>query len=208
MYFKENVYPTDSADHFNDYDKRVDVDKFKDKSLIAGHIDYDDIVPKVAKTHMIMTILREPVSRCISWYKYSTLISNENINVENKSLPLEDICLSKHRLNTMYVHNTMTWMLGDHLDPTRRTKTPEEALQRAKIALISMDDILFFSSFTDGVAQLVYKYNLHTNLHKIPWVNPTVWMQPEVTDEAIRNLEKANLLDTELYQWAIQRRII
>jgi hypothetical protein len=206
MFLMDDVYEN-YADHFNDYDwEDVDLTEIVKKDLIVGHIDYNDIVKLLSPEHRVATILREPVSRCISWYKYSSLISNDGINEENKALPLRDVHLSTHRLNKMYIHNTMTWQLGDHLDPTRRTKSPEEALEIAKLRINTMDDVLFFSHFQDCVAKLALKYKWDVNLHQMPWVNPTVWIKPEVTDEAVRNLLSVNKLDTELYNYALKSR--
>jgi hypothetical protein len=206
-FLQEEVYGEHmTADHFNDYDNNfpnVYIDDIKKYDLIAGHVDYNDIKPVVSKTHKICTILRDPVERCISWYKYSSLISNNGINVENKKYDLEGVYKSKHRLNQMYMHNTMTWQLGDHLDPERRTMSPEQALESAKQAIVDMDDVILFSFFKISVAELCKKYGWGVNIHNMPWSNPTIWIDEPITGKIVENLASINKLDIDLYKFAI-----
>jgi hypothetical protein len=204
-FLKDNVYTDNTADHFNDYDDnfpKVDINEVVKSDLIAGHIDYSDIVPKLEDNTRVCTIMRDPIERCVSWYKYSSLISNDNINQENKEYSLKDVYKSSHRLNVMYLHNTMTWQLGDHLDPERRTKTPDEALAHAKVSLMCLDDILFFDFFKRQVMQLCHKYGWDVNIHKLPWVNPTHFLEADVTYKVVENFNRINTLDNELYNFA------
>jgi hypothetical protein len=208
-FLKSEVFGKNSAEHFNDYDDSGGMyclDEILKKNLIVGHIDYEDIKPRLSKDFKIGTILRDPIDRCISWYKYSSLINNLNINEHNKEYSLEDVYKSNHKLNQMYMHNTITWQLGDHLDPDRRTKTPEEALQFAKHRILNMDDVLFFNYFKDSVVQLCDKYKWDVNFHKIPWINPTIWMEADITDNAVENLRSINSLDEELMYYAYNER--
>lgn len=206
---REQVYGGKrTAEHFNDYTlgEETDVNSLNDYDLVVGHIDLADVEYALPR-HKMVTILRHPVDRAISWYKYSQLISDEGINDINKNgNTIGTLHKSQHRLNQMYVHNTMTWMLGDHLDVMRRTVTPEIALEVAKSKIDNMDYVIFFSRLKEDILEYCHKYNHDVNIYKLPWVNPTAWIDAGITDKAVENLKECNKLDIELYEYALNSR--
>ncbi len=203
---RDQVYGEERThEHFNAYKTEPSIYELNKKDLVVGHVDFADLQYDMPG-FKFATILRHPVNRAISWYKYSKLISDDGINKVNGSMSLEDLCTSNHRLNKMYVHNTMTWMLGDHLELERRTVEPEKALLQAKAKILNMDDVLFFNTLIPCMERVCNKYKFDVNIHKMPWVNPTIWVDANITDEAVARLKECNKLDIELYNYALNSR--
>lgn len=96
------------------------------------------------------TILRDPVERVLSSVKH---LKKNGINICKRQL--EDMLKAKscsgltfleEKLKT-YLHNTMTYQLGDRLNSTLRRKSPREAVRQAKEQLKSMDFIGFYEDW-------------------------------------------------------------
>lgn len=174
--------------------------KTLNKDFVSGHIDFID-VNKHIDTYKFVTILRDPVERCISWYKYVKTHNFSNFGKSAKdNHSLETMSNGKHPEIITNCHNTVTYMLGDHGNAYRRTLSPEECLKNAKENIAKFDDVLFFDNLAEDFKIFVSKYKL--NCGKLRRLNATDGVDVDITPKAIMNFKKCNELDIELFDYA------
>jgi hypothetical protein len=172
------------------------------KDFISGHVDFLDMV-KFKDTYKYVTILRDPVERCISWYKFNKLFYFRETCDLTRDNTLEVISNNRnHPAIITHCHNMMTYMLGDHANANRRTLSPEECLKNAKENIAKFDDVLFLNTFIEDFKTFISKYKFDCDISKLRRLNTTDSIDVNITQEAITNFKKCNELDIELFDYA------
>ncbi len=206
-YLVRNEFNGKSSPNMNTIIDEYDLNKYVNFDFVSGHIDFDDAI-NIYKDHKFITILRDPVDRCISWYNFSKELTGLSACEENRKIDINKLHLSEQKMNLEHLHNQMTWILGNHVKLDRRNITRREALLRAKENLHKFDSIIFFDSLLDGVNDMLKKYNMG-NLNKFPHVHKSENLPRMIRGENVKisdsvrdNLKEVNLLDIELYEYA------
>ena len=105
--------------------------------------------------NLVFTVLRDPVSRCISWYQ---MVCNKVIDpMVFFSEKGAGIVSEEQFIQNCF--NRMTYQIGDYADITKRSKNEEEVLNNAKENLKQMKDVILFENLGKNI-ESVNLYNL------------------------------------------------
>jgi hypothetical protein len=185
--------------------------------LISGHISWIDIERRFPK-RKILTFLRDPIDRCVSWYHFTRALPLEKVipldRITNTNDPKEAISLAKQLdfetfLSSQHPHvlqnleNRQTWQLGAHADVELRAGNGERVLEAAKRNLQRIDAVGFSEFFSEDLRRMVEGLGMGT-VASVPRENAT-GVRPRTADlaPAIKSkLEALNALDIELYRYA------
>jgi hypothetical protein len=107
-------------------------------TVISGHISMAD-VRRYFPDRTILTILRDPVDRCLSWYYFARKGSTRAFAsdfVEAKRRSIEDFFALDYKLTYRNIFNRQVRQLGDHVlnfeaDLTLATENAKDALRSA-----------------------------------------------------------------------------
>jgi hypothetical protein len=196
-------------------DDAVMLDKFQ---VIAGHIGFADI-EKYFPNRRLITILREPVDRCLSIYGFlrekkelPLIPMNEIKDGANpfevsslaKQLSPDDFFNANHPRLLQRISNRMVWQFGFHTNHDNRAKYSDgEILVAAKSNLKKCDFVGFFENLDSDAEHLLQKFNLNGNI-SLSKNNPTLApiRKNQISAELHKKISALNTLDSELYQWA------
>jgi hypothetical protein len=187
-------------------------EKLNQYKFITGHFPYDMIVPYCHNHSGVITFLRHPIDRAIStayyflWsFKNKLLTDNlKSINITADTRP-EEIILSDNPQIVFLRDNVQTRMLSTFTGEWGVDCIGKESVESAKRRL----DNIFFCGIIEemekSVAMLCDKLLLPYP-GKVPILNPTEGRKliTEIDTTVIKELNKKNLLDIELYEYALE----
>ncbi len=157
--------------------------------LVSGHFPYwfcKQIDPKFEESYKV-TILREPIERFLSFLRAKKRAEPLLPNLQSL------LHLKKYKKD--FVDNG----LCRHLC-TNPNLEGEALLESAKEALLTLDSVLFFESFTQDVLALFQHLGVDLHESDIPLLNNT--NKTEVSNQLLEEIRNLNLLDLQLYEFA------
>jgi hypothetical protein len=116
----------------------ADAERLDRYAIISGHISMAD-VRRYFPDRMILTILRDPVDRCLSWYYFARKGSTRAFAsdfVEAKRRSIEDFFALDYKITYRNIFNRQVRQLGDHVlnveaDLGRATENAKDVLRSA-----------------------------------------------------------------------------
>jgi hypothetical protein len=116
----------------------ADAERLDRYAVISGHISMADI-RRYFPDRMILTILRDPVDRCLSWYYFARKGSTRAFAsdfVEAKRRSIEDFFALDYKITYRNIFNRQVRQLGDHVlnveaDLERATENAKDVLRSA-----------------------------------------------------------------------------
>jgi len=207
-YMSKNYYNSSSSidiDGINN-NNNIDCGRLVKTDFISGHFNFIDVEHMLCD-YKFVTIFRNILDRCISWYRYSRACITSAVCVENKIISFEDMFNSTNAMNLKYVHNQMMWMLGNNVNLNKRNISEKECLIRAKENLHKFSDILFFDDLENNVNSfLVSNYKVvhgsFPHLNSTRKIDDPLWCDVELNDKIISKVQECNKYDIELYNYA------
>lgn len=190
------------------------VENWKDREVVWGMISYDEAM-QFPGPKRLFTTLRDPIERSLSYYEF--VHRGLDIPGVDRELSVREFFTSTHPVIQAYVNNSMTWQLGASLIPEERVAfSNSEALSRAKCHVLSLDSIVFFEDFADGMEQvrqeifpMVSGSWLVRHIFQLGFLlRPLVWGVNRrgalISAEDLKYVRQMNTLDQELYEFAWQ----
>ncbi|MCA9885220.1 MAG: sulfotransferase family 2 domain-containing protein [Anaerolineae bacterium] len=163
--------------------------------FIRGHILYRPPAFKNFRTSYA-TILRNPVDRLYSEYVHITTYRNNHLHQKVKDFTYDEFLKHDSVLHSMY--NVMT----RNLFGARAERA--ESLEQACANLDSMTFVGIAEHFQASMILLHYTYGWkydYEPVHRNAAKNKN--QQPELSEEAVRNLQEITQLDRQLYDYAV-----
>ena len=116
----------------------ADAERLDRYTVISGHISMAD-VRRYFSDRAILTILRDPVDRCLSWYYFArkgTTRAFASDFAEAKRRNIEDFFALDYKITYRNIYNRQVRQLGDHVlnveaDLQRATENAKEVLRSA-----------------------------------------------------------------------------
>ena len=116
----------------------ADAERLDRYAIISGHISMAD-VRRYFPDRVILTILRDPVDRCLSWYYFARKGSTRAFAsdfVEAKRRSIEDFFALDYKITYRNIFNRQVRQLGDHVlnveaDLGRATENAKDVLRSA-----------------------------------------------------------------------------
>lgn len=156
---------------------------------LFGHISYMEILELKIPLSICFTVLRDPVSRCLSWYR---MVTNGRITSYEffKNQGAGFISRTQFKQNC---ENRMTFQLGSFAEYNRRTN--HNVLQKAKATLHRLSKVILYKDLVknNSISDLGISYLPKLRTGKV---------LPEANEETIRLIKKINHMDEELYEYA------
>jgi sulfotransferase famil protein len=173
--------------------------------VISGHISMAD-VKRYFPDRMILTILRDPIDRCLSWYYFARKKSTRAFAsdfVEAKRNSIEDFFALDYKIIYRNIYNRQVRQLGDHVlnvdaDLVQATANAKEALRSA--VWVGRQDNL--AADIERLGEVVPEL---AGL-SLPSFNVTGdrKAQDELAPELIDRIRALNEYDIDLYKFATQ----
>ena len=190
--------------------------------MISGHISWDDIATYFPE-RKIITFLREPIDRCISWYYYAKSrpldhvipldqISNSNDPKEAisiaKQVDFETFLFSDHPHILQNLRNRQAWQLGAHASFDLQSLDEQALLQLAKRNIDAIDYVGFFETISDDLNGIIEQLQLG-KIRTLPYKNKTGERPSvkELSGSVMERLNMLNNLDIELYNYALNKKM-
>jgi hypothetical protein len=187
---------------------------FEQSSLLCGHLS-TAVLAEVFKPQQVMSCMREPVDRVVSQYFYVRKFFFKDFHNWNSRAyyfcdmqmdPWEDLirCL-RHPEVPYHAHlrNLQTWYLGHH--SLHRDISETDVLARAKAWVSELGCLGFTESYDAFIADARAFLGLHEDNNDGPMVknvNPERPRDQPIPPSVRAEIEKANALDLELYEFA------
>ncbi|PJF40259.1 MAG: hypothetical protein CUN54_05900 [Phototrophicales bacterium] len=181
---------------------KVDAESLAGYDLISGHFTYD-ILKFISRPHFIITMLRHPIDRVLSYYGFVREMPKNPVHEYANEFPFDQFIDLPHKAIRWHVYNQMTAMLSNI---TMWDEPPtEDDLQLAKQNLQEMAFVGMTEFFDESVRLLNYTFHWHDNASQIPRHNITRNRQQraQVAPNVLERLAKYNQLDLELHQFAV-----
>ena len=172
--------------------------------IISGHISIND-VKRYFPGRSILTILREPVERCVSWYYFARSIPLA------LGLPIDVVAAHHNAIDEFFaqdrpvvyrnIYNRQVRQLGDHAlnsDADHRV-----ALERARQTLISAAWVGRQQSLDADIDQLGKRFPEWKGL-TLAVLNQTQYPAPPgpLNADLLKTIRALNQYDLELYEFA------
>ncbi|RMF81956.1 MAG: hypothetical protein D6737_03380 [Chloroflexi bacterium] len=182
---------------------RATPDELKPYRYVTGHYPYSAqrLLPRKP---VMMTILREPVARALSFYGYTRLQTDPN--------PIHDIARAttldafvRHPLVERDIANMMTWFLAAEIEDylARDRMLTADDLQIARTRLQEMAFVGLTEHFAESVWLLHHTFGWSHDV-EIKRINatPNPVKRDDVSQATIDHIIALNQLDIELYALA------
>ncbi|MEI7670391.1 MAG: sulfotransferase family 2 domain-containing protein [Pseudomonadota bacterium] len=168
-----------------------------DHELVSGHFpiwfceSIDDTFEKAYK----LTILRDPVDRCLSMLRYYKKTHQLLLSLE----AIFKITQGRHSNN---ISQGFQSNLMCHFFSSQPNLTGNNLLESAKKNLDKFDFVVFFENFKNDVNELCHLFDIKLDDNDIPHFNTT--NTEEVSSGLIDAIKQENSLDIQLYRYAKQ----
>jgi hypothetical protein len=184
------------------------------KDFVGGHFGWA-VLERIAAQKKTYTILRDPVARIVSQYKYMVKLTQEGrlkkgamirfVKRENRCIAtkeeLKDILRDEEN---PYIEgafrNSATWTFVSNSDPISRWEADDSALLTIAKNNLARVDFVGIAEEMDATFDLL-SYRLGTQIANDSRDNNTDDISFDVDDELIALIEENNRLDLELYRW-------
>ena len=172
--------------------------------VISGHISLDD-VKRYFPGRSILTILRDPVERCVSWYHFARSIPAA------ADLPIDVVAAQRNAIDAFFaqdpavvyrnIFNRQVRQLGDHVLNTAADH--RSVIERAKQTLISAAWVGRQQSLNEDVDRLANRFPEWKGL-ALAVLNKTSYPAARGRPGAglLRKIQSLNLYDMELFDFA------
>jgi hypothetical protein len=197
----------------------VEAEKLDKFQMISGHISWADI-ETYFPDRKIITFLRDPIDRCISWYYYAKSLPLDKViplaEITNSNSPREAISIAKqvgfeeflyseHPHILQNIKNRQTWQLGAHAAIDLQILSEQEVLELAKRNIQKIDNVGFFETLMDDLNSIIKKMGLRQLATTIPHNNKTYerFSVRELPNTVLIRLHVLNNLDILLYEYAL-----
>lgn len=193
-------------------EKSQDFERYVHAPYLFGHVSGSE-VKAYNSSHgpiRLFTVLRDPVERAISYYNF---VGRGKKHGEG-DMSVYQFFTSKNEDIRAFIQNSMVWQLGDHINPSARSLSAQEALQQAKCLVSRMTAVAFFDDFVDDFDLLHSKGfpevegNWHTRqMFKLGEIlRPLGWSSrrwsSDLSDADLKIVEDSVQLDQELYDFS------
>lgn len=169
------------------------------KTMVAGHFNIKEVL-RFFPNRKIITFLRDPVERVISFYNFvkERAITNDSITKISKEMELDeflDYCL---RVNDRRFVNGITLKLSTELNV-------KNELESALLNVEQMDFIGFQNTFEESLRKMSKKYGFHEP-EMIPRENISSDSSKiaDIPESAISKLNAMNVNDRAVYEKSLQ----
>jgi hypothetical protein len=184
------------------------------KDFVGGHFGWA-VLERIAAQKKTYTILRDPVARIVSQYKYMVKLTQEGrlrkgamirfVKRENRCIAtkegLKDILRDEE---IPYIEgafrNSATWTFVSDSNPISRWEADDCTLLAIAKNNLARVDFVGIVEEMDATFDLL-SYQLGTQITNDSRDNTTDDIDFEVDDELIALIEENNQLDLELYRW-------
>jgi hypothetical protein len=196
---RQALSPDSLASHLS----KADAARLERFTMITGHISMADV-----KVHfpdrMILTILREPVDRCVSWYYFSRkgnvpAFAAHYAAAKNNSI--EDYFALDYKVTYRHIFNRQVRQLGAHV--LNEDVDLDRALENAKETLRAAVWVGRQEHLAADLERLGQRVPELANL-SLPSVYANKDRKPrdELAPGLVRRIRALNEYDTELYEFA------
>lgn len=184
-------------------------DDLNSMDLISGHVGID-LLKRIHRPHVSITILRDPVSRVVSQYRYIRAQAKEGRRYYFSSnrwltLSLSDVLRDEDPFIESTFRNTQAWFFTSDWPATSRDRSlcDQDVLDRAKENIERLD---YFGIVEDlDLSYRAMNRKFHWALVNNAWLNRSEGDELEMTSELVEQIQSENRLDVELYAWAKKR---
>jgi hypothetical protein len=181
-----------------------DIQTLDQYRIVAGHISIDDVAR--FRDRQVLTILREPADRCLSWYYFAHNIERapgQTAEVRAaQELTVDKFFRLERQTLFRNIFNRQTRQLGGHvLDPDIDLN---RALGRAKRALREAGWVGLVATLPADLARLRNRFR-EFSIFDLPRLNVTQSRQaPDGLDPGIlASIRALNAYDLDLYRFAV-----
>ncbi len=169
------------------------------KTMVAGHFNFREVL-RFFPNRTIITFLRDPVERVISFYNFvrERPITKDAVTKISKELTLEEFLDHCSKINDRRFVNGMTLKLSTEINPRNE-------LASSLLNIENLDFIGFQATFEDSLIEMSTKYGFHKP-DIIPRENTTTQNSVLPSPEAMVKLESINRDDQKVYDKALELR--
>lgn len=199
----DSVSPSFNASKLSE----ADAERLDQYKVISGHISMADVT-RYFPNRYILTILRNPLERCVSWYYFARMtppvVDTPSDVFAAQQNTIEAFFAQDERVIYRNIFNRQVRQLGDHvlnLDASHR-----EALDRAKETLRSAAWVGRQERLAEDIARLtnIFPEWAGLSLEKLNRTEGRASID-DLSADVINRIESLNIYDNDLYAYAGQR---
>lgn len=187
--FNAGVMSQDQAEELDHFD------------VIAGHISINDI-NRYFSDRNIITVIREPIERCISWYYYARSLARntelEDVNAA-QTLSVDDFFRAEKYLIFRNIYNRQVRQLGGHVFDLNIDFNI--AMEKSIATLASANWVGRVETIDEDIETLKHQFPAFANLAlRKTNVTPNKGLRNELSSKTLNNIEAYNEYDLALYE--------